>query len=224
MCGLTVPISRPVHVLVADDHAIVREGIKALLDRESDLVVTAQAVDGRDAVEKATAADLGLAILDIAMPVLTGLQAVREISRRRPLLPIILLSMYTNEQYFFEALAAGAAGYVLKRQADRDLIAACRAALSGKPFIYPQALSSLMRRHIERLENGEKSEQGLLTHRESEIVKLIAEGYSSRDIARTLTISPKTVERHRANILGKLGVNDRVQVTRYAIRAGLIEP
>jgi DNA-binding NarL/FixJ family response regulator len=214
----------PARILIADDHAVVREGLKALFERQADLQVTAEAVDGMDAVDKATAADIDLVILDVAMPRLTGLQAVREISRRRSKLPVLLLSMYDREQYFFEAVAAGAAGYVLKRQADRDLIDACRAALRGEPFIYPAALGAIMRRYLDRVARGERPGQGPLTPRETEIVKLIAEGHSSEDIADLLTISPKTVERHRANILDKLGMRDRVEVTRYAIRAGLIEP
>jgi DNA-binding NarL/FixJ family response regulator len=132
--------------------------------------------------------------------------------------------MYDREQYFFEAVAAGAAGYVLKRQADRDIIGACRAALRGEPFIYPKVLSTLMRRYLEHAERGEHPGRGPLTPRETEIVKLIAEGHSTQQIAELLTISPKTVERHRANLLDKLDMRDRVQVTRYAIRAGLIEP
>jgi DNA-binding NarL/FixJ family response regulator len=219
-----VPTSSPVRILVADDFAVVREGVKALLERHADLRVTAFAVDGREAVEKATKADVDLAILDIAMPKLTGLQAVREIVPRRPDLPILMLSMHAGEQYFFEALAAGAAGYVLKRQADLDLVAACRAALRGEPFIYPAALGELMRRYLEQVEHDEKPRRGQLTRRENEVVKLIAEGHTTHEIADLLTISGKTVERHRANVLGKLGMRDRVEVTRYAIRAGLIEP
>lgn len=214
----------PARILIADDFAVVREGVKALLERQPDLQVTAYAVDGMDAVEKATTADVDLAILDIAMPKLTGLQAAREIARIRTDLPILLLSMYDGEQYFFEALAVGAAGYVLKRQADRDLIDACRAVLRGEPFIYPPAFGALMRRYLEQVKRGEQPGKGPLTLRENEVVKLIAEGYNTYEIAALFTISAKTVERHRANILGKLGMRDRVEVTRYAIRAGLIKP
>jgi DNA-binding NarL/FixJ family response regulator len=209
---------------VADDFSVVREGVKALLEREPDLRVTAYAVDGMDAVQKAITPEVDLAILDIAMPKLTGLQAVREIVHRRPELPILLLSMHAEEQYFFQAVAAGAAGYVLKRQADLDLIDACRAALRGEPFIYPAALATLMRRYLAQVNRGGLPGRGPLTRRENEVVKLIAEGRSTYEIAELLTISAKTVERHRTNLLGKLGMRDRVEVTRYAIRAGLIEP
>lgn len=218
-----IRLPNPARILVADDHAVVREGLRTLIDREPDLRVVADAVDGLEAVEKAVTADLDLAILDVAMPGLTGLQAAREISHRRDL-PILLLSMYDREQYFFEAVAAGAAGYVLKRQVDRDIIDACRAAVRGEPFLYPRALRTLMCRYLERLGRGEAPGRGPLTPRETEVVKLIAEGHSTHDIARLLTISPKTVDHHRANVLGKLDLSDRVAVTRYAIRTGLIEP
>jgi DNA-binding NarL/FixJ family response regulator len=221
---MIVAILPRARILIADDFAVVREGLKALLDREVDLRVVDYAVDGIDAVEKATTAEIDLAILDITMPRLTGLQAVREIARRRPNLPTLLLSMHANEQYFFQAIAAGAAGYVLKEQVDRDLIEACRAALRGEPFIYPPALAALMRRYLNGVRRGDQPGRGPLTPREEEVVKLIAESYGNHEIAEALTISVKTVERHRANILGKLGMRDRVQVTRYAIRAGLIEP
>jgi DNA-binding NarL/FixJ family response regulator len=218
-----VPVPFPAGILVADDHGVVREGIKALLEKEPDLTVVDEAEDGLEAVAKAMSAAVHLAILDVAMPNLTGLQAAREIAGRRPGLPILILSMYDREQYFFEALAAGASGYVLKREADQDVVEACRSALRGEPFIYPQALSSLMRRYLVRIERGERPGRGPLTPRETEVVKLIAEGRSSQEIAELLVISPKTVERHRANVLEKLQMRDRVEVTRYAIREGLVE-
>lgn len=210
-------------VLIADDHAVVRAGLKTLIDREPDLEVVAEAADGRQALQLGISEDLDLAILDIAMPGLTGLQAAREIRRAREL-PILILSMYDREQYFFEAVAAGAAGYVLKRQVDQDIIEACRAAVRGAPFIYPNALSALMRRYLTMVDQGQEPGTGPLTAREAEVVKLIAEEHSSQEIADILSISPKTVDRHRTNLLEKLNMNDRVQVTRYAIRTGLVEP
>jgi DNA-binding NarL/FixJ family response regulator len=207
-------------VLVADDHAVVRHGLRLLLEREPDLTVVAEAADGAQAVEIAVAGNVDLAILDVAMPRLTGLQAARELSRRRPDLPTLMLSMYDNDQFLFEALQAGASGYVLKSGADRDIVTACRAALAGEFFLSPSATTTLVRDYLTRA--GEHPD--ILTPREAEIVKLIAEGHSSRQIATLLTISVKTVDRHRANILDKLGMRDRVQLTRYAIRRGLIEP
>lgn len=210
-------------VLIADDHAVVRAGLTALIDREPDLEVVAEAEDGRKALQLGLNEQIDLAILDIAMPGLTGLQATREIRRKREL-PILILSMYDREQYFFEAIAAGAAGYVLKRQVDQDIIQACRAALRGQPFIYPSTLGALMRRHLSMVNHGQDTGAGPLTPRETEVVKLIAEGHNSQQIADLLGISFKTVDRHRTNLLEKLNMNDRVEVTRYAIRSGLVEP
>jgi DNA-binding NarL/FixJ family response regulator len=195
-----------------------------MLDREPDLQVVAEVGDGAEAVEQALSFDVHLAILDIAMPRMTGLQAARELSHRRPDLRILILSMYDKEQYFLEALTVGASGFVLKRAADRDIVEACRTALRGEPFIYPTALRTLMRRYLQAVERGETPGRGPLTPREAEIVKLVAEGRDSQEIGDLLVISPKTVERHRANILEKLGMHDRVDLTRYAIREGLIEP
>ncbi len=214
----------PVRILLADDHALVRHGVRLILDAQSDLTVVAEAADGAEAVARCREGDIDLAILDVAMPRMTGLQAAREIVRRSPQLRVLLLSMYDNEQYFFEALKIGASGYVLKSAADEDLIGACRAAVRGEPFLYAGALTALIRDYLDRVRRGERIPVAVLTPREDEVVKLIAEGQSSKEIAKALTISVKTVERHRSNVLGKLGMRDRTELTRYAIRAGLIEP
>jgi DNA-binding NarL/FixJ family response regulator len=211
-------------ILLADDHAVVRRGLKLVLDAEPDLEVVAEAGDGAEAVEQGLGDDVDLAILDVSMPRATGLQAALELSRRRPDLKILILSMHDNEQYFFEALRAGASGYVLKSVADRDLVEACRATMRGESFLYPAAVRALIRDHLERAKAGDQTATDGLTARELEIVKLIAEAHTSREIADLLVISVKTVERHRANILEKLGMRDRVELTRYAIRRGLIEP
>jgi len=213
----------PIRNLLADDHALVRRGVRLILESEPDLTVVAEAGDGAQAVSLARTHEIDLAVFDIAMPRMTGLQATREISRRSPAPRILLLSMYDNDQYFFEALKAGASGYVLKSVADRDLVEACRAAMRGEPFIYPDALTALMQEYLQRARRGERLPGSILTARESEIVKLIAEGRSSKEIAALLVISMKTVERHRANILQKLEMRDRTELTRYAIRTGLIE-
>jgi DNA-binding NarL/FixJ family response regulator len=210
-------------ILLADDHAVVRRGLRLVLDAEPDLEVVAEAGDGAEAVERGLTEDLELAVLDVSMPRMTGLQAARELTRRRPELRILILSMHDNEQYFFEALKAGASGYVLKSVADRDLVEACRATMRGEPFLYPGAVTALIRDHLARAESG-NGESDVLTPRELEILKLIAEANTSREIADLLVISVKTVERHRANLLEKLGMRDRVELTRYAIRRGLVEP
>jgi DNA-binding NarL/FixJ family response regulator len=211
-------------ILLADDHTVVRNGLRLVLDSEPDLRVVAEAGDGAEDVERALDGEVDLAILDITMPRMSGLQAARELARRRPQLRVLILSMHDSEQYLYEALRAGAAGYVLKSVADRDLVEACRAAMRGEPFLYPGAVRALIRDYLERARAGEAVREDPLTPRELEIVQLIAESRTSRDIAELLTITEKTVERHRANILDKLGLHDRVQLTRYAIRRGLIEP
>lgn len=211
-------------ILLADDHALVRRGVRLILDSEPDLTVVAEAGDGAEALGLAREHEVDLAILDISMPRMTGLQAARELSRRRPATRILMLSMHDNEQYFFESLKAGASGYVLKSAADQDLVDACRAALRGEPFLYAGVMSTLVRDYLERVRRGERMPRAVLTPREEEVVKLIAEGHSSKEIAALLTISLKTVERHRANVLAKLGMRDRTELTRYAMRVGLIEP
>ena len=155
------------------------------------------------------------------MPRKTGLQAAREITHRRPEMRVLMLSMHDNEQYLFEAISAGASGYVLKSAVDRDLVEACRATMRGEPFLYPDGIRALMREYLERARTGEAHRE-LLTPREEEILKLVAEAHTNEEIGELLHISKKTVERHRANILEKLGMRDRVQLTRYAIRRGLI--
>jgi DNA-binding NarL/FixJ family response regulator len=210
-------------ILLADDHALVRRGLRLILDAHPDLEVVAEASDGAEAVRLAMEEDVDLAILDISMPRMTGLQAVRELHQRRPELATLILSMHENEQYLYEALRAGAAGYVVKKVADRDLVEACRATVRGEPFMYPGEVTSLVNDHLRRIRNGEMPRDPL-TPRETEVVKLVAESYTNRQIAEALMISESTVERHRANILEKLGMRDRVELTRYAIRNGLVEP
>jgi DNA-binding NarL/FixJ family response regulator len=205
-------------ILIADDHGIVRSGLKLLLDRQSDLEVVAEAEDGVDALEKVLSVRPDLAILDVSMPRMTGLQATHEIRKQAPQVQVLILSMHEDERYLFEALRAGAAGYVLKRAADKDLLEAVRAAARGEPFLTASAQQSLIRDFLTR---GEQPE---LTPREQEIVKLIAEAHTNREIAEILHLSEKTVESHRANVLQKLGMRDRVELVRYAIRHGLVEP
>lgn len=217
---MTTPLTA--RLLLADDHVLVREGIRALLDDQPDLAVVAEAGDGAEAVRRGLEQDIDLAVLDVAMPRLTGIQAARQLTAQRPGLRVLILSMHDDEQFFFEALRAGASGYVLKSSAHADLVAACRAVLRGEPFVYPQAVSALIREYLEG--DPDDAPDDPLTPRESEVVKLIAEGLTSREIGDTLFISEKTVERHRTNVLEKLGLRDRVALTRYAIRRGLVDP
>jgi DNA-binding NarL/FixJ family response regulator len=208
-------------VLIADDHGLVRDGLRMVVDAAPDLEVVAVAADGKEAVELGLDSTVDLALLDVAMPRRTGLQAARELTRRRPELSVLMLSMHNVFDYFLEAVKVGASGYVLKTVADRDLVEACRAALRGETFLYPEVVRSLLRAHLDSGGSGQREQ---LTPREREVVKLVAEAHTTEQIARELVISPRTVDRHRENILGKLGMRDRVELTRYAIRNGLVEP
>jgi DNA-binding NarL/FixJ family response regulator len=209
-------------VLIADDHGIVRSGLRLLLERQPDVEVIGEAADGAEAREIAVRERPDLAILDVRMPKLTGLQATREIKRQAPEVAVLILSMHDDERYLFEALKAGASGYVLKTQADTDLVEAIRAVQRGEPFLTPAAQQTLIKDVLERgPETG--GEEGL-TPREEEIVKLVAEAHTTRQIAEILHLSEKTVENHRGNAMRKLGMRDRVELVRYAIRRGLIEP
>ncbi len=219
-----MPVPLRARILLADDHELVRHGLGLVLESVPDLRVVAEAGDGAKALELALSTPLDLAVLDVSMPRLTGLQVAVELRRRAPGLRTLMLSVHDSEQYFFEALKAGASGYVLKSAANRDLIEACRAALRGEPFIYPEAASALVRDYLQRASRGEEVPTDPLTPRELEVTKLIAEGLTSSQIAATLKIAPSTVNRHRDNILEKLGLRNRVELTRYAIKRGLVEP
>src|SRR6476469_7022541 len=216
-----MPIPLVTRILIADDHPIVRSGVRKLLDAKPDLEVVAEAEDGAEAVEKAVAEDVHLAILDVSMPRMTGIQAATELNKRKPELRLLMLSMYDSEQFLFEALKAGASGYVLKSSADEDIVEACRRVMRGESFLYPSAVTALVRDYVDRGGVGQ-AQFDVLTARELEVLKLIAEANTSKQIAEQLVISIKTVERHRQNILEKLGMRDRVELTRYAIRRGLI--
>ena len=219
---MTTPLKT--RLVIADDHAIVRRGLQSLFDPQPDFELVGQAQDGAEAVRRVLETEADLAVLDISMPRMTGLAAAREITQRRPQTRVLMLSMHDNEQYFFEALKAGASGYVLKSTADRDLVDACRCAMRGEPVFFAGAVTALIRDYLDRVHRGEDPREDVLTPRELEVVKLIAEACTNEQIAQQLVISRKTVERHRANILEKLGMRDRVELTRYAIRRGLIEP
>jgi DNA-binding NarL/FixJ family response regulator len=208
-------------ILVADDHGIVRAGIKLLLENQADLDVVAEAADGIEAIEQALATHPDLCILDVGMPRMTGLQAARGIRAHLPEVRVLMLSMHDDERYLFEALKAGASGYVLKREADQDLVGAVRAVGRGEAFLTNAAERSIIR---EWMADDNAGPVIPLTPREEEVVKLIAEAYTNAQIAEMLHLSAKTVESHRANVLRKLGMRDRVELVRYAIRRGLVEP
>jgi DNA-binding NarL/FixJ family response regulator len=208
-------------ILIADDHGVVRSGIRLLLEREAGMSVVAEACDGAEAVEIALKEKPDICVLDVAMPKLTGIQATRTIRQHLPNTLVLILSMHEDERYLFEALKAGASGYVLKREADRVLVDAVRSVAAGESFLTNAAEASLVRSW--RDEPGRVAPDEPLTAREQEVLKLIAEAHTNREIAEVLHLSEKTVESHRGNLLRKLGMRDRVELVRYAIRRGLIE-
>jgi DNA-binding NarL/FixJ family response regulator len=209
-----------IRVLIADDHGIVRSGLRMLIERQPDMEVVAEAGDGVQALERSQAEQPDVAVLDVSMTRLTGVQAAREVRAHVPGTRVVLLSMHEDERYFLEGLEAGAAGYVLKRSADTDLIGAIRTVAEGRAFVSGKGQRALRR----EWEQGRAEPEDPLTPRELEVVKLVAEAYTNRQIADTLKLSEKTVESHRANLLAKLGMRDRVELVRYAIRRGLVEP
>jgi DNA-binding NarL/FixJ family response regulator len=208
-----------ISVLIADDHGIVRSGLSMLIDRQADMKVVAEAEDGIAAVDGCLAHRPDVALLDVSMPRLTGLHAARQIKAQLPDASVLMLSMHDDDAYFFESMDAGASGYVSKRGADNDLIDAIRTVADGRTFLSSRTQQALMRQW---LEEGAPTED--LTPRELEVVKLIAEAHTNRQIAEALKLSEKTVESHRGNVLAKLGMRDRVELVRYAIRRGLVEP
>jgi len=207
-------------LLIADDHGIVRGGLKLLLDRQPDMQVVAEACDGVEAVQVALRERPDICVLDVSMPRMTGLQATVEIKTHAPEIAVLVLSMYDDERYLFEALQAGASGYILKQEADTALVDAVRAVARGEPFMTNAAEQSLLREWMADDSTGPVEP---LTLREREVLKLIAEAYTNKAIGETLHLSEKTVESHRANLMRKLEMRDRVELVRYAIRRGLIE-
>ena len=209
-----------IRVLIADDHGIVRSGLRMLIERQPDMEVVAEAEDGVAALELTQEHRPTVAVLDVSMPRMTGLQAAREIRAHAPDTRVLMLSMHDDERYFLEGLEAGTAGYVLKRAADKDLIDAVRTVAGGRTFLSDETQKTLMDEWL----GGSTDVDDGLTPRELKIVKLIAEAFTNKQIAETLKLSEKTVKSHRTNVFGKLGMRDRVEIVRYAIRRGLVEP
>ncbi|MBI2455687.1 MAG: response regulator transcription factor [candidate division NC10 bacterium] len=209
-------------VLVADDHAVFRAGLRLLLEAGGDMEVVGEAGDGLEAVEKALTLQADLVLMDLAMPTLNGVEAIRRIKERQPRMPILALTMHEDDRYFFRALQAGASGYVVKGSRAEELLTAIRVVCRGEVYLYP----SVARRLLEEYRDGGRVTGGraeTLTPREREILQLFAEGRTGKEVADRLCLSPHTVERHRANIMGKLGLHNRAELVRYAIRHGLID-
>lgn len=214
-----------IRIVIADDHGIVREGIRMILASQEDFEVVGEASTGREAVELARHMKPDVVLMDISMPDLNGIEATRRIREELPSVQVLGLTMHEEENYVFQMLKAGGAGYVLKRAASEDLVAAVRAVHRGEAFLYPSVAKLVVRDYLERAGRQEQdtSLDGL-TEREREVLTLIAEGLTNQEIAQRLFISVKTVQTHRAHIMEKLNLHDRTELVRYAIRKGLIEP
>jgi two-component system response regulator NreC len=212
-------------ILIADDHAIVREGLRQLLNSQRDMEVAGEAQDGREALEKAKALRPDVTILDIAMPGLSGLEAVRLIKEAVPHTQIVILSMHEKEAYVHQVFASGALAYVLKASPSTDVLEAIRAAHRGEYFLSSKIKAEVIGRYLEsRKEKPAVRGYDLLSEREQQVFRLMVEGNSTNQIADVLCVSPKTVEKHRGNVMNKLGIHDLVALVKYAIKIGIIDP
>lgn len=211
-----------IRVLLVDDHAILRAGLKALLATYPDIEVVGEASDGAEAIQQVKAHKPDIVLMDISMPGMNGLTATRYILEAYPEVRIIILTQYDSKEYVLPLLQLGAAGYVLKQCADTDLIKAIRAVYAGDSFLYPPVARTLLESYLGKEENHDPDAH--LTPREREILVLVAQGYTNRQIAEILHISPKTVDVHRSRLMKKLDLHNVADLTRYAIRHGLIEP
>lgn len=212
-----------IRVLLAEDHTIVRKGIRALLDRAPDIEVIGEAADGREAIDKTEQLNPDIVVMDISMPLLNGLEATRQIRTKHSNVRVLILTMYSNEEYIFQTLRAGASGYLVKETAPAELISAIRAAYQGESFLSPTISRKVIDEYIQQVESViEVSRYDRLTRREREVLQLIAEGFTNREIAENLFISEKTARAHRANLMDKLDLHSTAELAIYAARKGVI--
>lgn len=213
-----------IKVLLAEDHTIVRKGLRSLLEPLQDIEVVGEAENGRDAVEQAERSHPDIVVMDHAMPVLNGLEATRQIKRRQPEIKVLILTMHTNEEYVFQFLKSGASGYLVKQSAPDELVAAIRAIADGQSFLSPSISKSLIEEFVRQTQGqGTDDSYALLTEREREVLQLVAEGQTNNEIGDVLHISVKTAAVHRTNIMNKLGLHSMADLTKYAIRKGIID-
>lgn len=214
---------KKITVLLVDDHRILREGIRSLLEKEPDIEVVAEASEGGEAVAKAQQLSPDLVLMDITMPGMNGLEATRQIKALKPGVKVLILTMHESNQYISQFLRSGASGYVLKDTAAQELVGAIRAVNQGDAFLYPSIARMLLEEYLQKVQNGEESgSYDGLTDREREVLRMVAEGKTNKEIADDLSLSVRTVQAHRANLMGKLHMHDRTELVRYAIRKGLI--
>lgn len=211
-------------LLLVDDHAVVRSGLRMLLSAESDVEVVGEASTAREAIDAAQAISPDVILMDIGLPDLSGIEATREIKKRLPKVAVVALTIHEDEEYFFKMLEAGASAYVPKRAAPEELLTAIRAAAAGEVYLYPSLAKLLVTDYLNQEHAPDlKANLDGLTDRDREVLSYLAEGTSNEEIAVSLVISPKTVERHRENIMRKLQLHSRAELVRYAIRKGIIE-
>ena len=213
----------PIRILLADDHTVMRRGLRALLDRQNGFVVVAEAADGREAVDVAAAVGPDVAVIDIGMPNLNGIEAAIRITEKRPETAVVILSMHADESYVLRALKSGARGYLLKDSPEEDLINAIRAVHRGKAFFSPEISKMLAEDYMRQMrQRGVEDSYELLTPREREILQMLGEGNSNKDVATKLNLSLHTVETHRGNILEKLNLHSTAEMILYAVRKGIV--
>lgn len=212
-----------IRVVLADDHRMLREGLRALLERQDDIEVVGEAADGREAVRLASQLRPDVVVMDVSMPLLNGIEATRQIRRDCPTARVLTLTVHESQDYVAQLLAAGASGYIIKRAGGDELISAVRAVYRGEAFLHPSIAKVVIQDYVQRLQAGQGlSAQEVLTEREREVLQLIAEGYTNREIADLLHLSIKTVQNHRSNIMRKLDLHDRGELIKYAIQQGII--
>ncbi len=216
---------RKIRILLVDDHSILRSGLRLLLNRQPNMEVIGEAGTGEEAIEKVRELSPDVALLDITMPGMSGLEAIGAIRKMCPSCRVLVLTMHANEEYLFQVLQAGGSGYVLKKAADTELIDAIETVARGGTFLYPEVVSMLVSDFLVRArKEGAKDALDTLTEREREVLRLVAEGYTSAEIAERLVLSPKTVDAHRAHIMEKLGLHSRAELVKFALRKGILRP
>jgi DNA-binding NarL/FixJ family response regulator len=214
-----------IRVLVADDHSVVRQGLRAWLEKSGNIQVVAEAADGRDAIVLAEELKPEIVIMDIAMPMLNGIEATAQITRRNPQTGVIILSVHADESYILRALGAGAKGYLLKEATEKDLLPAVRSVQAGKPFFSPAIAKVLLEDYMRMLrQNNLQDSYELLSEREREVLQLLAEGKSNKEVAQLLNLSPHTIDSHRTNLMQKLGLHNTAEIVLYAVRKNIIVP
>jgi RNA polymerase sigma factor (sigma-70 family) len=216
-------MSQKIRILIVDDHTLLRDGIQSLLEEQEDIVIVGQAEDGREAVRLAHQLRPHVVLMDIAMPLLNGLEATRQIKREHPEINVLVLTMYDHEEYFRQMLEVGASGYIIKRAAASELVAAIRAVSQGEAVLSPVITRLLLEEYLHRDANKMESDPDALSPREREVLQLIAEGKTSREIAEIMHLSVKTVQSHRTSLMQKLDLHDRGDLIKYAIQKKIIE-